>query len=77
MRPMTQSASMMIAAGKMGPEIALLELTKVMLHRPKVTTMVMAKAMASFERLLRFPFGGRNWGVVGGVLIRLPGVRRS
>ena len=72
MRPTTQSASMMRAAGNTGPFIALFELIKVMLQRPKVTTIVTAKVMASFARVLRLRFGGRNWGGVAGVLIEGP-----
>src|ERR1700743_1780631 len=58
MRPTTQIASMITAAGSIGPEIALVERINVTLHRPKVIAIVTAKAMASFARLLRLRGGG-------------------
>ena len=58
MRLTTQIASMMIAAGKTGPDIALFERINVTLQRPKVTTIVTAKMMAVFARLARGGGGG-------------------
>ena len=71
-------ASMMMAAGNTGPEIALFERISVMLHRPKVTTIVTARMMAVFARLVRGGGGGAGFCSgscgVGGVLIRCSGL---
>ena len=58
MRPTAQIASMMTAAGSIGPETALVERIKVTLQRPKATTIVTANAMANLARLLRLRGGG-------------------
>jgi hypothetical protein len=51
MRPTTQIASMITAAGSIGPETAVVERIKVTLQRPKATMIVTAKAMANLARV--------------------------